>query len=345
MMIDYFVLATSVSSFLTSPYNYWAPFAFASAAAVIALLAIIMMFSSFTGRERMRVWAKVKIYDVIFSIMLIFVFFVIIALFTSINFKTQVFGPLNLTPSDCSGPSAVVSGGDIMSLAVCDMYTFNQNVINLNTAIFLIGLRMSFAPQIGIGYTNFFGIQGVGVDTKISPSAPGFETFTGYLLDALYTAFVISQLQLIILAAALLMFSVLMLIGIVARIFVITRSFGGSLIALAIGTGIIYPLLVCITYGYINVGMAKTGLSLTGAGAIAFIGGITGALFTLLLGGLGVPGLSSLLAQFLQFAGYAGMGLVLVPLLNLLIVDVFVIDFSSAVGERMDFMSLLANMI
>ena len=342
MMIDYIALATTVSGFLTSPYNYWAPVAFAAAIAVIGLLAAIMMISAMIGRERMRVWAKVKIYDVVFSVMLIFVFFVIIGLLSSINFQTQVFGPLNLVPNECSGSSSIASGGDLMSLAVCDMYTFNQNVVNLNTNVYLIALRMSFFPQTEIGYTSVLGVQGVGVSTKINPSLPAFETATGYMLDALYTAFTISQLQLLILAAALLLFSVLMSIGIISRIFVVTRSFGGSLIALAIGLGIIYPLMVCITYGYINVGIDNTGILLWIATPTVLVFGVVSLLIALILGGTVASGI---LVPFIQLAGYVGVGLVLVPLLNLLIVDVFVIDFSQAVGERMDFMSLLANLI
>lgn len=353
MTIDY-LLALTTAEFLKLPfYTTWFPIALIAAIAVIALLAFIMMISAFAGRDRVRVWAKVKIYEVLLSIVLIIVFLVVVGIVFSIDFSssTGVFTSINLVANGCVAGGSTGTSTDLSTLAVCDMYYFNKNVQTLNSLVYYLALRFSFVPEIKVEYsTPGFngGLGNLGVETKISLSPAALDVFSGYLLDALYTAFVVSQVQLLLLAASLVLFSVLMAIGFIARIFVITRTFGGAMIALGIGLGIIYPLLVCITYGYVNYGVQSTFPS--GAIDIAYvstlIGGVTSFLLAAIAQGIigsyiSIPGF----VQFFQFAGYVGMGLVLVPILNVLIVDVFVIDFSQAVGERIDFASLLTRMI
>ena len=51
------------------------------------------------------------------------------------------------------------------------------------------------------------------------------------------------------------------------------------------------------------------------------------------------------LSTFLQVLGYMLAGFTFIPFLNFIIVDTFIIDFSQAIGERMDFMSLLAGVV
>ena len=45
------------------------------------------------------------------------------------------------------------------------------------------------------------------------------------------------------------------------------------------------------------------------------------------------------------YAGLAGAGLLLIPFVNFLIIDVFIIDFSKVIGEKMDFMKILTGII
>jgi hypothetical protein len=52
-----------------------------------------------------------------------------------------------------------------------------------------------------------------------------------------------------------------------------------------------------------------------------------------------------LIGNIISYAGIVLLGISLIPLLNFLIVDTFIIDFSRAIGEKVDFMSLLTSII
>ncbi len=341
----------TIQSYLTSPLNYWFPVAFTAAVAVIAVLAMILMFGSFVGAERLRAWVRAKIYDVLMSIVLMLVFLAAVTAVFSQN-VVQVFSAVGLAPGACTGSG---SGTDLTSLATCDMWNFNGYVQTFNIIIFWTALRFSFVPQIDLSYEGPY--SGTGFETKITPTPSALDSFEGYLLDALYTAFVISQVQLLLLGASLLLFSVLMSVGLISRLFVVTRSFGGALIALAMGLGIIYPLMVSIIYGYIDVGISSACVASVSGTPICLIADIPAILtlvngVTLLVVGIvvqGVVGIAGIslpfLFQFFEIAGFVGVGLVIAPVLTFLMVDVFVIDFSQVVGERMDFMSLLTGII
>jgi len=203
---------------------------------------------------------------------------------------------------------------------------------------------------------------GVGIGGLVNPVPAAINSSLGWLIDIVFGAYVLSQVQLLLLGGALLLFSLFLGVGLIARIFVITRSFGGAMIALGVGLGIIYPLMVCLTYGFVNVGMEQSwGVATSPAAALASATVYSQILSIItsispLFNPLGVLGLSgsisaataALQAWFMgliNYCGFAGAGLILVPFLNFLIVDVFVIDFSQAIGERMDFMRLLTGMV
>jgi hypothetical protein len=51
------------------------------------------------------------------------------------------------------------------------------------------------------------------------------------------------------------------------------------------------------------------------------------------------------MGSVMTYLGLIIIGLVFVPLLNFIIVDTFIIDFSQAIGERMDFLSMLTGIL
>lgn len=330
-----------IAGYITSPYAVWFPFALAGAAAVIGIIAMIYMLSTFTGRQDLRVWARVKIYEVLMAIVLILVFFAIVALLTSLNFE-QIFASAGLVPAACGPP--LNKATDFFTLSVCDMHQFNQDVSDLAGAVYYLGVASSMVPQIDVQV----GLPIVGsLKSSFNPIQPGFSSFLGYLVDIIFAAYVLSQVQLLLLAAALLLFSLFLGIGLIARIFAVTRSFGGAMIALGVGLGIVYPILICLTYGYVNVGLDAISTSVGGI-FVNLAGGISEALRVMLGGFLSssVPAASqTLLVALLTYGGLVGAGLIFVPFLNLIIVDVFVIDFSQAIGERMDFLRLFTALV
>jgi hypothetical protein len=340
------LLQGSITSYITSPLVLWFPIVVLAAVAMIGVLAVMYMLGQFAGRESMRVWAKVKIYEILLSLLTVILFLFLVSFIFSLNFQ-QIFGSVGLVPQECMPPSLTAT--DFFSLAICNMHQFNQQLLNLNGLIYYISLRLSMVPQLTINASKVIkyvtGISGLGGSITLQPPS-AFDTFMGYGLDVLYFAFVLTQVQLLLLAASLLLFSLFMSIGLISRMFVITRSFGGAMVAFGIGLGILFPLMVNLTYGFINVGLDANSSIFTAASVAIMVTGILGIalVFLFATSPLGGPFIV-LLQSFLTFAGLIAVGLTIIPIINFIVIDSFIIDFSQAVGERMSFMSLLTNLI
>ncbi len=351
-MMSNMILLYSIANYVTSPYLIWFPVVMSGALAIVGIIALVYMLSSSIGREDIRIQAKMKIYEIAISILMIFAFLVLATLVTSMNFE-MMLSPSGLVPKGCT------STVDMFSLAICNLHEFNNNVLNLTALTYWMGVSLSFVPKLTLNgqavVSALTGIQGWGPTADVSLLPSSYDAFIGYLLIALYFSFMLSQVEMLLLEASLLLFSMFMAIGLIARIFVITRSFGGSMIALAIGIGMLYPFLACITYGYINVGMEANNAIFSGATPYVIILGITLASISMIaftlpailaaLGGISLAYFNGLITSALIYAGLAGAGLLLIPFVNFLIIDVFIIDFSKVIGEKMDFMKILTGII
>jgi hypothetical protein len=340
------LLQGSITSYITSPLVLWFPIVVLAAVAMIGVLAVMYMLGQFAGRESMRVWAKVKIYEILLSLLTVVLFLFLVSFIFSLNFQ-QIFSSVGLVPQECMPPSLTAT--DFFSLAICNMHQFNQQLLNLNGLLYYISLRLSMVPQLTINASKVIkylsGISGLGGSITLQPPS-AFDTFMGYGLDVLYFAFVLTQVQLLLLAASLLLFSLFMSIGLISRMFVITRSFGGAMVAFGIGLGILFPLMVNLTYGFINVGLDANSSIFTATSLAIMVTGILGIALVFLFATSPLSGpFIVLLQSFLTFAGLIAVGLTIIPIINFLVIDSFIIDFSQAVGERMSFMSLLTNLI
>jgi len=341
----------AVGSQLVTLTNVWFPVAVIAALAVIGILAIIYAISPLVGRTDLRSWAKIKVYDVLFSIVLILIFFAITEFIFSIDYSSAL--GKNLVPSPCNSITTQSSGTvpDLYLLAMCDLSTFNGDV--------------NLAGLIGFAGGFFMGtFPGVNVEENLDPVSYGFTVqmimlgsgaYFGYI-GFLYTFYILSRVLLLLVGASMLLFSVFMSIGLIARVFPITRTFGGAMIAFGIGLGILLPLLVAVNYGFINVAIqnklptistipkliTKPFASLftnpnsffasLSANPLKFIGDV-------------LKSIGAKILNLVDFIGYVFAGVLLLPIFTLVIVDVFISDFSQAVGERMDFLSILTNLI
>jgi hypothetical protein len=352
-----------LTSYIESPYAIWMPIALLAALAVLFVLGLIYMISTVLGRTDFRTWVRVKIYDVFFSIVIIFIFFCVLTAYFDVN-PVPYYGSLGLVPNGAEGNCEAVT--DYISLAACDMQTFISYSLNLNNFVYTTMIDFSLIPDVKVDTTS------LAADAQIADSGLGFsftysfspvpaQTFVGGMIGAIYPLLLINEVQLLILSASLLIFSVAMSVGLIARIFGVSRSFGGSMIALAVGIGVLYPLLVSLTYGFLDAGMqaasgcvppvSYVGLCLLN---VEEFGAIISQVFTLVViastnfGGVLAPfgALATwLIGNIISYAGIVLLGISLIPLLNFLIVDTFIIDFSRAIGEKVDFMSLLTSII
>ncbi|MGC8547546.1 MAG: hypothetical protein ACP5MC_00900 [Candidatus Micrarchaeia archaeon] len=310
---------------LLSIISLWMPVAVVGAVAILAIVALIYELSPLFGRNDLRIWARTEIYEVLFSLLLIGIFVAIFAIFTKINFKSA-YGPL--VPTSCSQSSP-----DLYSLSMCEMSSFESNVSAVNQ----IGFAIAFVIASALSWQGQFSLP-LGV-AKISGStiltlAPQ-SMLSSYLLyiSMLFSFYILSRILLLLLATAPILVSIFMAIGLISRIFSITRSFGGAMIAFGVGIGIILPLLLATTYGFIDVALQNSyaandlrGLSVIWNGPEAILGLLT---FTNI--------------NFLIPIAIVFVGLLFIPVIDLVLVDVFIRDFSQAVGERMDFLSLMTN--
>jgi hypothetical protein len=79
------------------------------------------------------------------------------------------------------------------------------------------------------------------------------------------------------------------------------------------------------------VGVGALGIGALGTGAIA--------------AALNAQTIGSALSTLFNIVGYLLAGLTIIPIINLMVVDIFVIDFSQAFGERISFQQMFAKMI
>ncbi len=352
-MLVGFVLATSIGSYLTSPIAAWMPIAALAALVVLFILGLIYSFSSLLGRTEFRTWVRAKIYDTFFSLILVFIFFAVVTTFFAIPIE-QSYQALNLVPQNC------VSSTDFYSLSACDMHEFLSDTFTLNSFLYSAIVVIALVPSVKIDTESLFSeiaSSGLGFSVEIPLSPVSVSVYFGQLLGVLFPLFALNQMQLLLLSAAPLIFAVLMAAGLTARIFGITRTFGGALIAFAMGLGLLYPLLVSLTYGFVDTGISTAVTSQCAIAGVCILNfqewgslifSLLAVLITVTIGQ--IPGISqtvinAMFGQLIIYGGMIAVGLTLIPFLNFLVVDTFIIDFSRAIGEKMDLMSLLGSLV
>ncbi len=344
----------NVVNFWSAPYLAWFPVVILAVLAIISILSMVYTLSPLIGRTDIRIWARVKAYELLLSIALVLVFASFSTLLCSIN-PTPLLRQFNLLPGTCRNSS------NLYAVSVCDMYQFNNYAAAFNEHFFLLQLVISLQPALYVNLNPFVFTGGIGVSTALSagplelfPVMTSYK-YLGVVLDALYSAVLLNQIQLLLLSSSALLFAIFMAIGLIARAFGVTRTFGGAMIAFAIGIGFVYPLLVSITYGFIDYGMYELQVStistLVQLSPVVIIYNIIPIIIGAIFGNNPIVRAitntfpPSFIPSVFNYIGLISLGLIIVPLINFVIVDTFITDFSRAVGERMDFLSLLTRLV
>ncbi len=362
----------------------WYPIAIIAVLLVIFAAAIVYMLSGVINSGRAKAWARFQVYEALLSLLLIIIFISITYIFF-IN-PQPVMQKLNLVPGTpgSSSISGCTAATDLYSLATCDVSEFNNASFTIARYSFywnyaftaVSGIIPEYKAKLPYGGT----LGGTGINITFEP--PGLVPdlsggFFNYLWAFISDILLLNQVQVIMLASSLFFLGFFVSLGLIARTFGFSRTFGGAMIAFGIGIGIIYPLLAAITYGYIDVAMSSSCIvapllmpHLSACSTSNFITGISSLVIqsvnlvigSALTGPLGNPtgptgytGALYIATALSQFSadlghlfitiGYVIAGLTIIPLLNLLIVDTFIIDFSSAIGERMSFQMLFMKLL
>ncbi len=333
---------SSISGFLTAPYTAWLPVVIVAALMVITVLGLFYILAPLAGRNDFRAWSRIKIYDVLLGILLVFIFASISTTMCAVNIAPAYQGA-GLLDKTCAASTSV---NNIYSVSLCNVYEFNDYARIASQQIFIGQLVAAAIPSLNIGFQF---LPGFGFTFDIQGwSLRGLS----FVLDTLYTMEMLNQIQVLLLAIAPLIFAAFMAIGLIVRMFGVTRTFGGALIAFALGIGFIYPLLTGITYGFIDVTLGNLASSWIGS-----IGAVANGLAVFFFNALGSPvpqaytvigifsGIQTSIYQIIEYIGVVSIGLSIIPFINFVILDAFIVDFSSAIGERMSFFDLLINVV
>ncbi len=324
-----------------SPTN-WVPVAFAAVLLVIAVSAFVYAFSGLTNSWYAKAWAQNQVYQGVFSLVLLIIF--IYFVYTFFINPVTAFNNAGLVPGYGAGQYNCQNTNTIFTLSACDMYTFNQNAFNVMITVGALSYIAGLSPGISVQLNTLPNDPGVDVKASLIDVVPIEEEqliVSAFL--GLFFALVLNQVQSLLVGGALLWLSLFLTIGLVARCFGVTRTFGGSMIAFGLGLGFVYPVLISLTYGFINVGSGPVSVANNVAQIVPLL--VT-AFFAVLSGQFGFGGTLILLnSDFIRQLAYVIAGLTFIPFLNFTILDAFIRDFSRAIGNQVDFMSLLGGLL
>lgn len=320
----------------------WISIATVAVLVVMTVAAMVYALSGAIGSPNARAWSRVQIYEALLSLIMILVF----GSFSYLFFLNpqHAFGSLGLVPQG-AGTTGCSSANDLFTLAVCDLSIFNQAAFNIEGVWYMLSYATGILPSIGITIAPIQGVEDVSFTfgpTSVVPLSSYIDLLT-FIYSSTLVIMLLQQVQLLLLSSSILLLSLFVTLGLIARTFGFTRTFGGAMIAFGLGLGLVYPMLVAITYGYVDVqGNINCFVSTSCATGYSLLA-VFGAFITLLTQFFGtIP--ATTISIFKQL-GYMLAGFTFIPFLNFIIVDSFIMDFSSAIGERMDFMALLAGIV
>ncbi len=340
-----------VATYTPPLLSSWEAIASIAILTVIGVAAMVYMLAGVITSPNARAWSRMQVYEALLSMALIVIF----GAFSSMLFINPIGsfgGPasgmtgingVNVLPFACNGART------IYDLSTCDISTFVGTAINYFAALYYAGWGTALVPGVNLAIIpfNYLGQSDVSFSVGAQSLFPSSVISMMSMAESgLLLLIMLNQMQVLILGSAILWLSFFMVLGLVARTFGFTRTFGGAMIAFGLGLGVIYPLLVSISYGFVNVQM-QCGVPgalpncLTPAGAAS---DIVGLVIGLALGAV-TGSTSQLNPNTIVQLGYLVTGLLIIPMLNFAVLDAFIIDFSRAIGERVDFMSLLGNLV
>ena len=360
------LFTSALSELFNNTFTGSYTFALIAAMIVFLIAAFVYMLSNVIGSHNGLNWAKTQIYQALIGIIILLVFIWLTPLLLS-----NPSGALNsagILPSTCRSSNV----NTLFNTSACDLSTFTTSATTLMQTIYYLTYVEALIPGVGIAPNIPSDVFNVGFKSEVSSIAPkSIDDMTSVVLEALILGLLLNQVQMLIISAAPLLLSLFISIGVIAWIFGISRSFGGTMIALGVGLGIIYPLLVTITYGFISTGLLATLNNPTNLqGMLNAFGNmvlnVSIALFNLITiwstnnfaanTGANLQAITISASQAYQSAmgeiyllleamGFVFAGLTFIPFLNFTILDSFVMDFSKAIGERVSFMDLIAGLV
>ena len=327
--------------------------------AILSIIGILFALSKFLGLTNMHIWLNQKIYDVLLTIVFVLLFNFFIDFYTNIN-NTSPSYLNNYVPQQCTSTSNLNSNygsTTINSISTCIMHTFNSYFNDYMGLFYYAMLVIDLIPSFNIGISI---MKGVGLSFSVEfPFS--FIGFISPLITFLYTLAILNVMQEYMLASSFMLLLIFVGLGLLARIFLVSRTFGNTLIVMGIGIGIFYPIITILTYGPITSFIESNTLlfntmfiSLVSLFILPFIS-LASSLFSSILSFLSIFGISTTflstsvatieIIKLINLFMAIGIGTILFPILNITIVNIFILDMSNAVGEKVNLVDALVRLI
>ncbi len=352
----YTILSVNYASMLPiNPLN-WLNIAILATLTTIGIASMLYMLGPTIKLNGMKQWSINQIYEAFISIALILIFIGLLQ-FMLMN-PQQPMSKANLVPQGCTNANT------IYTLSTCDLSQFNNASYTMVDYIYAYSAIKYLTPSIEAKVFPIPSQDDIFAEIKFPNPFDALGTnMLRYSFDAMVAFFVLAQVQLILLSSSLLFFSFFVTLGLISRTFGILRTFGGAMLALGIGIGLLFPLMVSISYGFVDVSantaclqslLCTSGtvasninpISVT-ANSINFIADFILSFITPFQNAVGMPGqsLGAVFAPIFTEVGYIFAGLTFIPAFNIIIVDMFVSDLSSALGQKVSFQQLFTRLI
>ncbi|MEM3199146.1 MAG: hypothetical protein QXD11_00160 [Candidatus Micrarchaeaceae archaeon] len=327
MMPFIFNIQTSIGELLQNSYGI----ALIAVLIVIGVAGIVYALSSLLALPTMKHWAINQVYEALIGIIL---FIALLGLYYLITSNpVPFFNALGVVSNSCEGAQT------IFDLGACNLATFTKGAFTDFAALYYLSFFASLNPKITMTMTIPPSAYGVNISDEFTILPNTIPSMLSNFMGILLFMLLLNQIQMLFMSASWLFFGLFISIGFVGWIFGISRSFGGTMIALAIGLGLIYPLLISITYGFINLQSPSS--------LITFFNDenqIAQQFASLTFSNLPLS-FTSFVADLLSIFAPIVAGLTFIPFLNFMILDAFILDFSQSMGEKISFLIMLNNVI
>lgn len=311
---------------------------------IFLVSALAYMLATVANHPGVRMWAVNQMYEGIATLVLAIFFIGLISWVCGLD--ARIFGSeVTCVPSPLPSDITDVTAGSCNAFDVASYYLqgFRNKIVTGFTSLF--SLNMVLAGLASFSYTA--GTAGIQTQLSFGHGLTQVSQQMGMGLSAVAMAMLLVMAQIMLLKISEYLFGYLMVAGLILRSFGATRGFGGSLIAIALGFYLIYPLAIVLLYGlilgYVNndvnalLGVAQ-GAGRTYGNWWELFKNISMAfedLWAAISGGFLAP-----FNAIVSFIATLAVGTLLIPFIIFIIVISFVKGLSAALGEEVDVSNL-----
>jgi len=298
-----------VTTSFTDLWETWQGLIYMGVTMIFLVSGFVYMLSSLVRHRGLMKWSQDQFYEGVATLVLAFFAMSLVGFACSTD--------VTLLDVDC--PEGDVKKCNTFYVADSFLNTFRDKINTFFWEAFALNMFLSALASTTIS----FAVSSLGPTISIGQ---GLSFFTSQLTTGLTLVVgmqLITTMQILLLKISSRLFGFLLPAGILLRSFGITRGFGGSLIAIALGFYLIYPLAIVLSYGMV--------LDKVDAQFQADPGDPP-------TDEKGDWGATS--SWFCGFLGILIVGAILVPFIVFVILIAFVKGLSSAIGEEVDVSNL-----